>query len=119
MYEFKEVTLQNGPHEKKVLVIEFDEPKMGIIGEFLMADASLLDYQILDVINDVLSRRSDYELSTGNRCSLEIKQDKTSVSDLLAGMYDGFDGFQEIDIDTRELQALIMMWRDKLSEFNQ
>lgn len=118
MYGFKEVTLQNGPHEKKVLVIEFAEPEMEIIGEFLMADASLLDYRILDIIDDVLSGTNDYEVSSGNRCSLEIKQDKTRVSDLLAGMYDGFEGFQAIDMDTRELQALIIMWRDKLSEFN-
>ncbi len=57
MYQFRTVTLKNGKQTKEVLVIEFTNPAMQIVGEFLMADASLLDYTVLKDIHDVLAKK--------------------------------------------------------------
>src|SRR5699024_12792530 len=85
MYHFKEVILQNGPHKRKSLIIEFDDPNMRIIGEFLMADAPLLGGQVLQEIDQVLAREKTTITSNGNRCSLKIANPKSVVSDLLEG----------------------------------
>ena len=82
MYQIREVTLKNGPKERNVLVIDFDDPKMKIVGEFLMADASMLQGKIIQEIDFVLNSEDQTITSNGNRCSLKIGSDTTIISDL-------------------------------------
>lgn len=118
LYQLKEVILKNGTHERKRLVIEFLDPNMAIVGEFLMTDANLLQGQILMEIDKVLSEEEPSITSTGNRCALEIKRHKTVIEDLFAGM-DEVDALPTYEIDTKELKNLILMWREKLEAYNE
>lgn len=117
MYHFKEVILQNGPHKRKSLIIEFDDPNMRIIGEFLMADAPLLGGQVLQEIDQVLAREKTTITSNGNRCSLKIANPTSIVSDLFEGM-NGVEVYPSYEIGTEELRKLLVMWFQKLKEFN-
>lgn len=118
MYHIKEMTFKNEPTERKALVIEFDDSRMDIVGEFLMTDASLVNYSVLEEIEKVLSGRIDHVESSGNRCFLDIKKDKTLMNDLFEGMFDGFDTFLPYEIDTIVLRDLIVMWREKQDTFH-
>lgn len=118
MYQIREVTLTNELHEKKRLVIECDDPKMAIVGEFLMADSQLIGSVVLKEIEKILADEVDHIESNGNRCSLEIRKDKTLISDLFEGMFDGFDTYPSCEINTKELKGLILMWHEKLAQFN-
>lgn len=116
MYEIKEITLKNGETERNELVIEFTDPKMAIIGEFLMADASLLDTLVVKEIDRVLAGETDMIVSGGNRCRLVIKAEQTRISDLLEG-YEDVETLPAYTIDTNELKLLIMMWLERLREW--
>lgn len=118
MYYFREVTLKNGSSEKRRLIIEFDEPDMKIVAEFLMADAPLLYGKILHEIDQVLTGEKREITSNGNRCALTIRSSTTIISDLLAGM-DNVDVYPAYEIDTIELRELIVTWFKKLEEFRQ
>lgn len=119
MYQIRKVVFKNEPIERKTLVIEFDNPQMDIVGEFLMTDASLVQYSVLDQIEKVLSGEIDVSESSGNRCMLEIKRDKTLLSDLFEGMFDGFDTFPAYEIETELLKDLIIMWKSSIEVFRQ
>lgn len=113
MYEIKEVILKNGPHARKRLVIEFDDPAMQIVGEFLMADASFFGGAILQEIDHVLKGEKKSAESSGNRCNALIKQDKTVIEDLFEEM-DGADAYPAYEIETEKLRELIEMWLGRL-----
>lgn len=117
MYHFKETILKNKTMEKKVLHIVFDDPQMEIIGAFLNDDASMLDYQVLTLIDDVLAGKSKVEKTSGNRCALTITQETTVVEDLLEDMFDDMTTYPSYEIETKQLQALLVMWKDKRETF--
>lgn len=106
--------MKNGPHERKSVVIDFTDPQMAIVGEFLMADASLLDYEVLQLIDNVLSGKTPEEHMNGNRCSLTITREKTFIEDLFVDMFDDFNTYPPYDIDTKLLKDLIIMWREEI-----
>lgn len=118
MYQFREITLKNGPIERKTLVIDFDDSKMKIVGEFLMADAPLLRGQILEEIDQVLAGEKQRITLSGNRCALKITATTTIISDLFEEMYD-IDVYPSYEIDTKKLRQFIVMWLQKLEEFHQ
>lgn len=115
MYHFREETLKNGDKTENILVIDFDDPEMAIIGEYLMADASLLNGEILHDFNQVLAGKKKQMRISGNRCGLEIGQEETLVYDLFEDM--GVDCYPEVRISTRTLQELTVMWLKKLQAF--
>lgn len=117
MYHFKETILKNKTMEKKVLHIVFDDPQMEIIGAFLNDDASMLDYQVLRLIDDVLAGKSKVEKTSGNRCALTITRETTVVEDLLEDMFDDMTTYPSYEIETKQLQALLVMWKDKRETF--
>lgn len=119
MYHIREVILKNNQVERKRLVIEFDDPAQAIVGEFLMADASLLHFSVLDELNHVLSGKSDHVESSGNRCALEIRSDKTLIEDLFEGMFANFDTLPAYEIETGELRDLVAMWKEKIEQLNE
>ncbi|MBO1003634.1 hypothetical protein ACFSKI_17040 [Pseudogracilibacillus auburnensis] len=116
MYQFREVVLKNGFQERKVLAIDFDDPKLAIVSEFLMADANLLGGKIIEEIDQVLLGEEEYIESSGNRCVLKIKADETMITDLFEDMED-VNSLDSYHIDTKELRELILMWLEKLEEF--
>lgn len=118
MYQLRTVTLKNGPIEKDILVIDFDNPKMNIVGEFLMADARLLGGKILQEIDEVLLGNIPELASNGNRCSLIIGPKTTSLSDLFSDI-DGVDAYPTYEMETKKLRELIVMWFDEISKFEQ
>lgn len=117
MYEFKEVVLKNDNTEKIILVIEFTNPKYAIVAEFLMSDASLMNYAVLDEIDKILSGEVNTYSTSGNRCSLEIGQETTLIEDLLEDMFDDFEAYEAVEISTEELKELILVWREKSTAF--
>lgn len=117
MYHFKEVQLKNAAVERKVLVIEFAEPRLAIVAEFLMSDASLLGFHVLEEIDRVLAGEVESITTSGNRCSLVINEKTTVIEDLLEGMFDDFETFETAELSTRELRELIIIWREKSSAF--
>jgi len=117
MYKIREVTLKNGPKERNVLVIDFDDPDMQIVGEFLMADASMLQGKILQEIDFVLNNGKSIT-SNGNRCSLDVRPDTTIISDLFSGMT-GVDAYPAYEIETEKLRDLIVMWLTEIDKFKQ
>ncbi|TXL64401.1 hypothetical protein FHP05_08735 [Cerasibacillus terrae] len=117
MYQFRTVTLKNGKQTKEVLVIEFTNPAMQIVGEFLMADASLLDYTVLKDIHDVLAKKVDEKQFSGNRCALTIKEDKTVIDDLWEGLYGDLETLPAYEMETVQLKKLIEMWKTKKEVF--
>ena len=116
MYKIKEITLKNGPVEKKRPIIEFDNPNMAIIGEFLMADAPLLHAAVLNEIDKVLAGKERLITSVGNRCKLEIRPDITVIYDLFEGMED-MDPLLPCKMDTKQLSHLIEIWLKKLETY--
>jgi hypothetical protein len=119
MYQINEIILKNKQIERKRFVIEFIDPAQAIVGEFLMTDSSLLNYSVLDDLNKVLSEKSDYIEFSGNRCSLEIRSDKTLIEDLFEGMFANFDTLPAYKIETKTLRDLVVMWKEKLEELNE
>lgn len=117
MYHLKEVTLRNGPKEKQVLVIEFTNKEKAIVAEFLMADASMLNYDVLNKIDKVLLGKSKQASFSGNRCYLEIKQHTTYIEDLYESMYENFKTLPAYEIKTKQLKDLIIMWKKEMSEY--
>lgn len=118
MYAFKEVVLKNDNAEKTILVIEFADPKYAIVGEFLMADASLLDYSILEKLDNVLTGEVETVATSGNRCSLVISQETTLIEDLLEDMFVDFESYEAVKIPTQELKELILVWREKSTTYH-
>ena len=117
MYQIKEKILRNGDHERKILTIQFDQPEMAIVGEFLMTDASLLKYQVLDKIDLVLSHEERIDYYTRNRCYLTIEYKKTKIEDLYEGIHECI--LPSYTIATEKLLRLIKMWRAKKEKLNE
>lgn len=119
MYQIREVIIKNGQVERKRWIIEFDDPSRTIVGEFLMADASLLNFSVLDDLNKVLSGASDYIETSGNRCALVIRPDQTIIEDLFEGLFSDVDPIPSYAIDTKELRDLVLMWKEKSESSNE
>lgn len=117
MYHFKEIELENKNMKKTVLAIEFEAEDMAIVAEFLMTDASLLDYKVLSQIDRVLAGTSRIEHANGNRYGLVIKRDMTRMEDLFEDLFDDFQTYPAYEISTVKLRELIVSWRDKKAEF--
>ncbi len=115
MYQIREVELRNGSQYKKRLVIEFNDSKMQIVGEFLMADAPIIGGQILKEIDNVLEGKQDFIESSGNRTHLIVGPEYTKIEDL-------FDFVEEVseyptfNIKTKMLRELIIMWFAELNK---
>lgn len=116
MYQIKPIILKNATIEKKDLIIQFDDPKMAIVAEFLMADAPLMNGAVLEEMDLVIDGKKDFLASSGNRCKLEISPDRTFIYDLFAGI-EGFDAYLPCEIATSKLRRLIVMWLDELELF--
>ncbi|HLS36248.1 MAG TPA: hypothetical protein VK061_08430 [Bacillota bacterium] len=113
MYEIREVMITQGKEERSVWVIDFHDEKYEIISEFLMTDAPMMDYHILTDLEEVLRNDKKENKVSGNRCFLHIKKDFTYIEDLFDGLFDDFETYPSVEVETNILKDLIVMWREK------
>lgn len=116
MYTIKEIVLKNKHHKQKRKVIDFHDPEMAIVAEFLMSDASLLNFSILQQIESVLSGKQQTASVNGNRCAVHMTKHQTVIEDLMTDMFDGIQTYETYKIDTATLKELILMWRNELQK---
>lgn len=116
MYAIKEITLQQGQHERKRSVITFKEREKQIVGEFLMSDAPMLEFAIIQDIDIVLRGEESYILRSGNRCSVKITKDRTYIEDLYTDLYEGLHTYAPYEMDTNEVLSLVHMWKKHIEE---
>lgn len=109
MYTIKTITLCNRGIEKERKIITFTDEKMKIIGEFLMTDAQLSDGIVLEKFQDVLAEKKKKATFSGNRCHVEIKKEKTVVSDLFTHT-DEKERYESYTIETETLYDLTKKW---------
>jgi|GEM_PF-2392627 len=116
MYQLREIKLQNKNQEKSILAIDFDDPAMEIVSEFLMADVTLLNTVILDEMDLVLNESQTKIETSGNRCGVIIGKEYTEIYDL----FEGIDDANPLDsyiIKTTLLRELIVIWLHELALF--
>lgn len=111
MYEIREVIVKNGDMERSIWVINFKDSKYDILGEFLMTDASMMSYRILLDFEEVLSGVRDQVTVSGNRCSLYITREFTRLEDMFDGLFEDFDTYEAVEVETTFLKDLIEMWK--------
>ncbi|MBE6046795.1 MAG: hypothetical protein E7213_00005 [Clostridium sp.] len=108
MYSFREIVFENGDKE---LVIDFNEANKEMLTVFLCTEVEDFTEEVIEKIDEVLNKESEYEEFVGNICSVEIDNNKTKISDI-------FDMNVPCEIETKELRNLIDIWLKKLDEFN-
>ncbi len=116
MYAIKEITLQHGQHERKRSVITFEEREKQIVGEFLMSDAPMLQFAIIQDIEIVLRGEESCILRNGNRCSIKITKNTTHIEDLYTDLYEGLHTYAPYEMDTTEVLSLVRMWKKHIEE---
>lgn len=109
MYSFRKLVFENGDKE---LVIDFNEANKGMLSVFLCTEVEDFTEEVIEKIDKILSKESEYEEFVGNICEVEIDYKKTKISDI-------FDMNTPCEINTNELRNLIDMWLKKLEEFNE
>lgn len=117
MYQFKEITLKSNNHERKRLVIEFTDPTYDIVAAFLMSDAAMLQFEIVDHIEDVLTGKTETIETSGNRFSLIIQKEETMLEDLFTDLYDDFPTYERLVMPTETLLKLIHAWKEETEKF--
>lgn len=117
MYEIREVVIGSGKNERKRLIIEFLHPSEAILGEFLMTDASLLNKEILQEIEEVLEGKEDFIIGSGNRCGWKIDREKAIINDLFEGMDPDIPFLPTCTVETVKLYELLHMWLEKRHAF--
>lgn len=117
MYTIREITLQHGMKKRIRPVIEFTDADMQIVGEFLMADAPMLQGKVVQEMEAVLDGKKEEIQISGNRTALHVTRARTEVTDLFAGM-DDVNSYPSYQMETNALRNLIVMWLEKLNEYD-
>lgn len=118
VYKIKEVILNHGKYQRKRLVIEFERLENAVLGEFLMTDAPLLSWSILQEMKDVLFGEIEVVQGSGNRTSWIIEKEITIISDLFSDMEEDIPVMESCTIETKKLYELTEMWQEKTQQFN-
>lgn len=117
MYHIREVVLKSKTHIKKRPVIEFDDSEKAIVGEFLMVDAPLDDWDALDAISEVLDGKVSKRHMSGNRCKTVMTAEKTYICDLFSEA-EGVPVFSDCMIETETLRELMVMWKKEVKKYH-
>lgn len=116
MYEIREIELKNGEHIKKRLVITFADSAYEIVGTFLMSDAPMFQFELIEDVGAVLAGKREPFTMAGNRCELKVDVRETRIEDLFAD--DASDvSMQAATIPTTKLLEWMRMWREELRSF--
>lgn len=116
-YEIKEIELQNKNKIRPRLIITFADSNYELLGEWLMVDAPLFNWHVLDKIQKVLANEKEKFQSSGNRTSITITKDKTIIEDLLASIVDDGDLLATVVLDTVEFQGVLLQWYKAYTHF--
>lgn len=117
MYQFREVKLTNRSTEKGILVIEFDDSAMQVVGEFLMADGTLLGEQLLREMTAIHQGEKQEVQLNGNRCGIQLTKDAITINDLLLDRYDGVTGVPPYTMNTETFQEILVEWLEVRAAF--
>lgn len=117
MYQFREVKLTNRSTEKGMLVIEFDDSAMQVVGEFLMADGTLLGEQLLREMTAIHQGEKQEVQLNGNRCGIQLTKDAITINDLLLDRYDGVTGVPPYTMNTETFQEILVEWLEVRAAF--
>lgn len=119
MFEITVKTLKHGDRQRKRLMIQFTDPNLEIIAEFLMTDAELLERKILRELEDVLSARQTTAQFSGNRTNIKMNKQITEITDLFFGLDDNMETYQAVEIDTEKFKNIIDEWFSAVDKFNE
>lgn len=117
MYQYREVKLANRSTEKGILVIEFDDAAKQVIGEFLMADGSLLGDTVLQEIAALHHDEKQAVQLSGNRCGIQLTKEWTTINDLLLDRYEGVTGVPAYTIYTETFRKILTEWLEIKAAF--
>ena len=117
MYQFREVKLTNRSSEKGILVIEFDDAAMQVVGEFLMADGTLLGKKILQEMTAIHQGEKQEVQLNGNRCGIQVTNDMVTINDLLLDRYDGVTGVPPYTMNTEVFREILVEWLEVRAAF--
>lgn len=109
-YSIKEITLQRGERRKKRKVIQFDDPNLTLLEEFLMVDAPLRNWQILNEFEQIKRVKQGTITYTGNRTTVTVTPTNTTIEDAL----DVFNGENTVEIETDQLYKLLKTWQKEI-----
>lgn len=116
MYEIREIELKNGDYTKKRLVIMFKDVGYEIVGTFLMSDAPMFQFELIEDIGAVLAGKRESFTQAGNRCHITVGVGETVIEDLFAE--DAPDvSMETATVNTRKLLEWMKMWRKELQSF--
>ena len=103
--------VKNNNAERRVPIIEFDDPQMAIVAEFLMTDSPVIGKDVLQAIEqlEAINGKKNIEIS-GNRCYLIINKETTIIHDLYDGLYEDIELFPSCELKTRKIKRLIYSW---------
>ena len=118
MYEIREIELRNGQHVKKRLVITFENPAYEIVGTFLMSDAPMFQFELIEDIGAVLAGKREPFTQSGNRCEITVGVGETTITDLFED--DAPDvSMEAVTVNTRKLLEWMKMWRKELQAYKE
>ena len=109
---YKTIEMKNG---RKLLTVEFDDPRYAILSTFLFADYKAFSDWFDQKIQEVLDHEKESNNVSGNVCELMITEKTTKVYDTLAD--DGMGAWCEIE--TEDLLSLIHEWKEKSKELSE
>lgn len=116
-YEIKVIELQNKNETRKRLVIEFNNEKYALLAEYLMIDAPLLNWRILSELEKVLGNKQSKIQLTGNRTTISMTKDHTTIRDALADMMGDTSKLESILMKTDKFKQILVQWYEKYTEF--
>lgn len=109
-YVINEIELTNKTNSRKRLVIEFANPSYAILAEFLMSDAPLMSWRIIQDIGNVISGKQESFENSGNRTHIHVTKEETNITDLFSGMFDEEVIYKPVTIETKKLLQIISEW---------
>jgi len=117
LYKVREIELKNKNQTIKRLIIEFEDSACAILAEYLMVDAPLLNWKVINEMDAVLNERKKETQLSGNRTLITVNNLETKIEDLLAGMVDESDKLPTVVIETDAFHHILINWYETLSKF--
>jgi len=105
-YKIREVELKNKEISRTRTVIEFEDESKAIVAEFLMADAALLNWQIIKDVEAILAGEKEEIQSVANRTKITIRKSETIIEDSFDDEY----ALETVCLQTKDFQALLKEW---------
>lgn len=119
MYQIKEIELQHGEYTRKRLIIEFNDNRKAILGEFLMTDAIMFKGELAKEVKEVVEHRRGAVQGSGNRTSWLINEQQAVIEDLFASMEQNIPSYSTCVIETTKLYNIMLAWFQAQENFQE